>query len=76
MYREDNVLAFLPDNGFEQALLAIEPRVNRRLRASDNADDLVDRDVVVSLLQEQRPGQSNEGLNSVAPAAAPDGAGR
>ena len=54
--------AFLPDHGFEQAFLAAEPRVDRRLRAADHADDLVDRDVVVALLQEQRPRQANDAL--------------
>jgi len=60
MDRQDDILAFLPDHGFEQALLAPEPRVDRRLRAADHADDLVDRDVVVALLQEQRSSRAND----------------
>ncbi len=60
MDRQDDVPAFLPDHGFEQALLAAEPRIDRRLRAADHADDLVDRDVVVSLLEEQRRGHAND----------------
>ena len=62
MDRHDDVPAFLPDHGFEQALLAAEPGIDRRLRAADHADDLVDRDVVVALLEEQRRGQANDAL--------------
>ena len=62
MDRHDDIPAFLPDHGLEQALLAAEPGIDRRLRAADHADDLVDRDVVVSLLQEQRRGQANDAL--------------
>ena len=60
--RQRHVVAFLPDHGFEQPLLAAEPRIDRGLRAADHADDLVDRDVVVALLEKQRRGHAHDAL--------------
>jgi hypothetical protein len=60
--RHHDVAAFLPDHGFEQALLAAEPGIDRRLRAADHADDLVDRDVVVALLEKERPDRASDAL--------------
>ena len=76
MDRQHDVLAFLPDHRFEQPLLAAEPRIDRGLRAADHADDLVDRDVVVSLLEEQRRGHADDAFAALFGGLRPAGTAR
>src|SRR5262245_25782232 len=57
---QGHILALLPDHSLEQTLLSAEPGVQRRLRSADNADDVVERDVVVAFLEEQRPDGAND----------------
>ncbi len=47
-----DVNAGLPDNGFEQTLLATKSRIQRRFRSADQPDDFVDSDVRITLLDE------------------------
>ena len=52
--RMGDIYAGLLDDGFEQAFLAAETRIERCLRTTDQPDDFVDGDVGVALLDEQR----------------------
>ena len=76
MDRQDHLLAFLPDHGFEQAVLSAEPSIDRRLRAADHADDVVNRDVVVSLLEKQRQDQANDAFAALLGGLHPAGTAR
>lgn len=58
--RECDVVAFLTDDGFEQALLAAEPGVDRGLRTAGDSNDVVDRNVVVTLFQKHRRGKADQ----------------
>jgi hypothetical protein len=44
-----DVNAGLPDNSFEQTLLATKSRIQRRFRSADQPDDFVNSDVRITL---------------------------
>jgi hypothetical protein len=64
----------------KQSLLAAEPGIDRRFRTADDLDDVVDRNVVVAMFQEQRRRHANNtfsaGIGALDPARTARGAPR